>query len=325
MIEVKQVTKVFGETVAVDHASFEVEQGRVVGFLGPNGAGKTTTLRILTCFMPPTSGSAVVDGHNVSTDSIAVRRVIGYLPETVPLYPEMRVREFLNYRARLKGVRRADRRKRVEDIIHRCRIDDVARRITGQLSRGYRQRVGIADALVGDPKIIILDEPTLGLDPNQIRETRKLIKDLGRDHTVLLSTHILPEVEMVCDEVVVIHEGRIAARGTLGELRQKLTADGGRIYLEVKGPVDEIRKSIAAITGVRNVQHQTDRDRLRRFVVETAGSADVREQIFDRAVRSGWKIVEMHTALATLEDIFTHITAGGRPGEHEAERGGPSE
>lgn len=310
MIKVKNLTRVFGETVAVDHIAFEVQAGQVVGFLGPNGAGKTTTLRILTCFMPATSGEAVVDGHDVFADSLAVRKVVGYLPETVPLYPEMRVREFLSYRAKLKGVhKRSTRRKRISELLDRCRIRDVERRIVGQLSRGYRQRVGIADALVGDPKIVIMDEPTLGLDPNQIRETRKLIKELGTDHTILLSTHILPEVEMICDRVIIIHEGRIVASGTVDELRSKLTAGRSRLHLVTRGHAEEVRRSLGAITGVRGVRQQgTDADG--RFVLETAGSADVREEVFDRAVRGGWKILEMHTELATLEDIFTHITIG---------------
>ena len=319
MIEVRNLTRLFGETVAVDHVSFGVQQGKVVGFLGPNGAGKTTTLRIITCFLPPTSGAARVDGHDVTTDSLAVRRVIGYLPETVPLYPEMRVREFLEYRARLKGVPRSKRRSRIDGILEKCQIADVARRIVGQLSRGYRQRVGIADALVGDPKLIILDEPTLGLDPNQIRETRKLIKELGHEHTVFLSTHILPEVEMVCDSVVVIHEGRIAAHGTLAELRQKLTAGGGRVLLEIKGPVEQIARSRGAINGVKDVRsHGADGGG--HFVVETTGAVDVREEIFDRAARNGWKILEMHAAMATLEDIFTAITMG-EGGRHSAGQG----
>ena len=267
-------------------------------------------MRIITCFMPPTSGEVLVDGRDVTADSLAVRQIVGYLPETVPLYPEMRVRSFLDYRARLRGLKRSVRRRRIEELLDTCRIREVAGRIAGQLSRGYRQRVGIADALVGDPKIVILDEPTLGLDPNQIRETRRLIKQLGREHTVLLSTHILPEVEMVCDEVVVIHEGRIAAQGTLAELREKLTSGGGQLHLEIKGPLDQVRKSLAAITGVREVRQRSARsgDGTGRFTLETTGSADVREALFDRVTRSGWKILEMHTAMATLEDLFTHIT-----------------
>ena len=309
MIEVRNLTRLFGETVAVDHASFEVVSGKVVGFLGPNGAGKTTTLRMLTCFLPPTSGEARVDGRDVTVDSLAVRRVIGYLPETVPLYPEMRVREFLEYRARLKGVPRSKRRSRIAGLLERCQIADVQRRIAGQLSRGYRQRVGIAEALIGDPKLVILDEPTVGLDPNQIRETRKLIKELGTDHTVFLSTHILPEVEMVCDSVIIIHEGRIAAQGAIEELRRKLVSGGGRLFLEMKGPADQIAHSLGAIAGGKTVRHHVAGGG-GHFVVEITGAVDIREEVFDRAARNGWKILEMHASGATLEDIFTSVTMG---------------
>jgi len=323
MIEIKKVTRLFGETMAVDNVSFHVAPGRVVGFLGPNGAGKTTTLRIVTCFLPPTLGTVIVDGHDVTVDSLAVRRVIGYLPETVPLYPEMRVREFLSYRARLKGVGWRQRRKRVEALMDKCNIREVSRRLTGQLSRGYRQRVGIADALVGDPKLVILDEPTLGLDPNQIRETRKLIKELGHEHTVLLSTHILPEVEMVCDEVVVIHEGRIAAQGTLAQLRQKLTGGSGRLVLDIKGPMDEVGRMLETITGVKAVsEHPTPEGG--HFVLEPGGGVDVREEIFDRVSRAGWKLLEMHSAMVTLEDLFTHITMGDAASRRSLGEGGRS-
>ena len=306
MIKVKNLTRLFGETVAVDRATFHVEEGQVVGFLGPNGAGKTTTLRILTCFLPATAGEATVNGHDVFWDSLAVRKSVGYLPETVPLYPEMRVAEFLNYRARLKGLSRSDRRRRVAEVLERCAIADVSRRLVGQLSRGYRQRVGIADALVGDPKVLIMDEPTVGLDPNQIRETRKLIKDLGRAHTILLSTHILPEVEMVCDSVIIIHQGAIAAQGNIAELRKQLSPGTGRLYLQVKGPADQVERSLGAIGGVRRVVRHTEQGE-ESFILDTS-AADVREEVFDRIARSGWKLLEMHTEMATLEDIFVRLT-----------------
>ena len=224
-IEVEGLTKWFGPTLAVDGISFEIEPGEVVGFLGPNGAGKTTTLRILTCFIPASTGVARVAGHDVFRESSLVRRKIGYLPENVPLYKEMRVREYLEYRAALKRVPRIDRRRRIREALELIRIEDHADRIIGHLSKGYRQRVGLADTLVHDPEVLILDEPTVGLDPNQVREVRDLVKDLAQRRTVLFSTHVIPWVEAVCERVIVIDRGRIAADGRISELSAGL--DGG--------------------------------------------------------------------------------------------------
>src|SRR5262245_61656472 len=218
MIEVSNLTKFFGPVVAVDHVQFEVDRGEIVGFLGPNGAGKTTTMRILTTYLPATSGIAKIAGHDVMTESMAVRRHLGYLPESVPLYPEMRVEEYLDYRAKLKGVERKERQQRIDYCLERCRIREVRRRLCGTLSKGYRQRVGLADTMLHDPHILILDEPTVGLDPVQRRETLALIKELGHSHTIMLSTHILAEVEAICERVIIINVGRIGIAKKLSEL-----------------------------------------------------------------------------------------------------------
>jgi ABC-2 type transport system ATP-binding protein len=221
MIVVDRLTKYYGEYPAVRGVSFEVPQGRVVGFLGPNGAGKSTTMRILAGFLTATSGRATIDGKDVFWDPIAARRRIGYMPENCPLYPEMRVDEYLKFRGGLKGLGWRTRRKRLDYVLSRCWLTDVRRQLIGTLSKGYRQRVGLADALLADPPVLILDEPTAGLDPAQIRETRKLIRELGSQHTMLLSTHILTEVEMTCDSVIIIHQGQVAEDGTLAAVRQK--------------------------------------------------------------------------------------------------------
>ncbi len=307
MIHAKDLVKRFGETVAVDHASFHVAEGQIVGFLGPNGAGKTTTLRILTCFMPATSGTATVDGHDVHGDSLAVRRIIGYMPENVPLYGEMRVQEYLRYRAKLKGIKPgSERRRRVEEVIERCWLKDSRRKLCGQLSKGYRQRVGIADALVHDPKILILDEPTVGLDPNQIRETRRLIKELAQKHTVLLSTHILPEVGMICDHVIIIHRGKVAAAGTPDDLMKKI-AGANEVMLEAQGPPDRIEPALRAIEGVTSVKRRAEGGRT-VFVLEARGNADVRPDVSRRLAEKGWPLLELHRHTASLEDVFVSLT-----------------
>lgn len=307
MIHAENLVRRFGETLAVDSVSFHVDEGHIVGFLGPNGAGKTTTLRILTCFIPATSGSATVAGYDVHTESLAVRRNIGYLPENVPLPGEMRVKEYLNYRARLKGLHsRRERKSHVGKLLERCRIEEVKRRLCGQLSKGYRQRVGLAEALIGDPKVLFFDEPTIGLDPNQIRETRRLIKELGRDHTVMVSTHVLPEVEMICDSVMIIHEGRIAASGTLDELKRRHAA-GKTLYLEVRGPRGEIERALREIEGVRSVGRRTeDADEVYR--VEPEEDSDVRDAVSLTVARNDWALLELRQRSASLEDVFVNIT-----------------
>src|SRR5262245_54960482 len=250
MIEVSNLTKFFGPVVAVDHVQFEVDRGEIVGFLGPNGAGKTTTMRILTTYLPATSGIAKIAGHDVMTESMAVRRHLGYLPESVPLYTEMRVEEYLAYRAKLKGVERKERQNRIDYCLDRCRIREVRRRLIGTLSKGYRQRVGLADALIHDPPILILDEPTVGLDPMQIRDTLNMIRELGKKHTILLSTHILSEVEAICERVIIIYKGQIALDKKLNELAMEAAV----IVLEVRGPADQVGNVLKTTEGVDHVQ-----------------------------------------------------------------------
>src|SRR3954468_20294857 len=252
-ISVNNLTKVYGSVLAGDRFSFEGAKGQIVGFRGPNGAGKSTTIRMLTCYMPPTSGGATVNGFDIFHQSEKVRESLGYLPENVPLYTEMKVEESLDFRGRLRKMDREARRKRIDYAVERCWLGAVRNRIIGHLSKGYRQRVGLADALLHNPAVLILDEPTVGLDPSQIRETRKLIKDLGGDHTVMLSTHILPEVEQVCTRVIIIAGGRVVAQGTPEELRtsRRMTA---RVLVECRGPSTDVINALNRVSGVSKTE-----------------------------------------------------------------------
>jgi ABC-2 type transport system ATP-binding protein len=307
MISVQGLTKRYVDTRAVEDLSLEVKEGEVLGFLGPNGAGKTTTMRMLTGYLRPTSGTARVAGFDVVDDSLEVRRRIGYLPENIPLYPEMRVEEYLQYRAALKRVPRGQRRSNVDRAVELCGLKDERRRLIGTLSKGFRQRVGLADALVHRPPILILDEPTVGLDPNQIREVRELIRDLGKDHTVLLSTHILPEVEMVCGRVAIIHHGRLVAEGTPERLRQQLEG-GGRVVVEVRG--GEAAAVEAALGAVEGITAVTLRRRAPDLELDlaVAGEGDPREAIFKLAVERGWVLLGLRRDAASLEEIFARLT-----------------
>ncbi|HBH97095.1 MAG TPA: ABC transporter [Candidatus Omnitrophica bacterium] len=252
-IEVSNLTKRYGAVTALNRISFQVERGEIMGFLGPNGAGKTTTLRILTGLIEPTEGLVRVEGMDVTNHPVEVRRRIGYLPENVSLYPELRVEEYLSYRAAIKGVPRSQRRPRLEEVVQRCALGDVRRRIIGRLSKGYRQRVGLADCLIGQPSILILDEPTVGLDPHQIRQTRELIKDVGRQTTVLLSTHILPEVEMICDRVAIIDHGAIVAVDSPENLRRAMTGTQV-VHVELRGDSQAIEQAVAQVRSIPGVQ-----------------------------------------------------------------------
>jgi len=308
VIDVQNLSKFYGSRAAVDNITFKVEEGEIVGFLGPNGAGKTTTLRILTCYMPATSGSATIAGNDVLTDSMAVRRMVGYLPESVPLYPEMRVREYLNYRGKLRGLDREARATAVERVAERCWLGDVFNRPIGQLSKGFRQRVGLADALLHNPKVLILDEPTVGLDPRQIRETRSLIKELASAHTVMLSSHILPEVEATCQRIIIIHEGRLVAHGTPEELREQISGEANLI-VEVKGPAPAAVEKVRALKGVHDVKSEMH-DGWTRLTVATG--RDVREDISALVRDNDWPLRELRRDVATLEDYFVKIVAGTR-------------
>ena len=314
MIEVEDLTKWYGRTLALDRANFSVEEGQIVGFLGPNGAGKTTTLRILTGFMPPTSGQARVAGRDVLAESLAVRRSIGYMPENVPLYPEMRVQEYLAFRAGLKDVPASKRRAAVDRVVERCWLEEVRRRLIGQLSKGFRQRVGLAEALIADPPVLILDEPTIGLDPAQIQATRGLIRSLGARHTVLLSSHILPEVEKTCSHLVIIAQGRIAAAGRFDELQERL-AETQRIVLEVhpgqsgEGPA-EVARALGQVSGAGEVRHEDAGAGWLRVAVQPAGGADPREGLHQMVAQRGWRLREMRREAPSLEELYVRITAG---------------
>jgi len=306
MIKVEQLSKRYADVYAVDHVSFEVNQGEILGLLGPNGAGKTTTMRILTCYMPATSGTATVAGYDVFRDSINVRKQIGYLPENVPLYPEMRVKEYLTFRAKLKRVPCRERKLKIDECIEKCRIKEVQNQIIGTLSKGYRQRVGLADTLVHDPKILILDEPTIGLDPNQIRQVRQLIKELGEKHTILLSTHILPEVEMLCGRVIIINKGKIVAMDTPSNLESQLKS-GSNIVLEVRGNGEKIKNALSSIKGVKKVVWH-DKGEVNNFALEAEKGMDIREDIFLNIVKNNGVIREMKQVVVTLEEVFHQIT-----------------
>jgi ABC-2 type transport system ATP-binding protein len=307
MIQVKNLTKYFGPTLAVDNISFHIAKGEIVGFLGPNGAGKTTTIRILTTYIPASSGSARVGDHDVFTDSLAVRRMVGYLPESTPLYPEMRVREYLDFRGKLRAMGRAERANAVGRVAERCWLNDFIDRPIGQLSKGMKQRVGLADALLHSPPVLILDEPTIGLDPAQIRETRKLIKELARQHTVILCTHILPEVEMVCHRTIIIANGRIVASGSPDELRESVTGRS-RLIAELRGSKDEIAAAIGKLDGVRHVDCELVGG-WNRLAIETKDGTDLRETIVNLAGERKWPLREIKREVGSLEEFFVQITA----------------
>lgn len=306
MIEVQNLSKYYGEHCAVAGISFHVKEGEIVGFLGPNGAGKTTTIRILTCYQPATSGSASVAGHDVFTQSMQVRQNVGYLPESVPLYSEMRVREYLTFRAKLRGIDRAARAGAIGRVAERCWIRDVIERPIAHLSKGYRQRVGLADALLHNPRVLILDEPTVGLDPTQIRETRSLIRELAKEHTVMLSSHILPEVEATCQRIVIIAKGTIVASGTPEELRQRVTGES-RLIAEVKGPEQDVTSGVRQLAGVSDVRSES-RNGWCRLTIATRN--DLREEIYKLSTQRNWPLRELRREIGTLEDFFVKIVAG---------------
>ena len=312
MISVSQLTKTYGHVTAVDRISFDVARGQIVGFLGPNGAGKSTTLKMLTCYLPPTSGTATVNGFDIFHQSHEVREHLGYLPENTPLYTEMKVSEYLDFRGRLRGMDRGGRGKRIDYVVERCWLGAVRNRVIGHLSKGYRQRVGLADALLHNPAVLILDEPTVGLDPTQIRETRKLIKDLGGDHTVLLSTHILPEVEAVCDRAVVIASGKLVAQGTPEELRTSRRMSA-RVLVECRGPAREVESALSRVSGVAKVdvlEPAASADRqYTTFALRPREAQDVREEVASTVIRNGWPLREIRLEHATLEEFFVQVTA----------------
>ncbi|PYJ48942.1 MAG: ABC transporter [Verrucomicrobia bacterium] len=306
MIKVESLTKRYAGQPAIQNLNFEVGQGEIMGFLGPNGAGKTTTMRILAGFMPPTSGRATVAGFDVFSQSLQARSHLGYMPESVPLYNDMRVDEYLVYRAALKSVPRRRVAERVGDVKELCGLKEVKKQLIGTLSKGYRQRVGLADALLHEPDLLILDEPTIGLDPNQIRQVRELIKNLGEQHTILLSTHILPEVEMTCSRVIIIHKGRIEACDTPDNLLGKIRRAGG-VLLEAKTGPDNGAEELKKIAGVRDIMIDVDGE-WKIFSLRVESGVDVREQIFRLATDRRWIVRELTQRRATLEDVFVELT-----------------
>jgi len=307
MIKVEQLTKCYGQVKAVDSIDFEVAKGEIVGFLGPNGAGKSTTMKILAGFLPPTSGRAEVAGRDVFRESLRAREHVGYLPENVPLYPDMRVHEYLRYRAALKGVPGRRMNERVGDVLELCGLGDVEKKIIGRLSKGYRQRVGLADAMVHEPDLLILDEPTIGLDPNQIRLVRDLIRNLKRHHTILLSTHILPEVEMLCSRVIIINNGRIEALDSPQNLRARLGV-AGHILLEARvSDAKAAAAGIRPIAGVASVSARVDGD-WTIFTIQAGPGADPREALYEHAVAAKWPLRELSRSAVSLEQVFAEVT-----------------
>lgn len=306
MIEVRNLSKSYGSYHAVQGVSFSVNAGEIIGFLGPNGAGKTTTIRILTCYHPATAGEARVAGFDVFSQSMKVRESVGYLPESVPLYPEMRVEEYLHFRGRLRGMSGGDRQAAIGRVAERCWIRDVIRRPISHLSKGYRQRVGLADALLHNPKVLILDEPTVGLDPTQIRETRSLIRELAQDHTVMLSSHILPEVQATCQRLVIINKGKIVASGTPTELRDRVGGTS-RLVAEIRGAENDVAAALRALPQVQNVQTRFENG---WTTAQINSPADVREALFSLCVSRSWALRELRREGASLEDFFVKIVAG---------------
>jgi ABC-2 type transport system ATP-binding protein len=319
VIEVQHITKRYGRVTAVDDVSFRVERGEILGFLGPNGAGKTTTMRILTGYIPATEGRATVAGYDVFDKPIDAKRRTGYLPETPPLYPDMTVREYLDFVARIKGVPGRERKQRVAAMMDRTRVTDVAHRHCGKLSKGYRQRVGLAQALIHNPDVLILDEPTAGLDPKQIIETRDLIRGLAGDHTIVLSTHILPEVSQTCQRVVIINRGRVVAVDTPDNLTARLRG-AETMYVQVDAGGADVGPALASIPGVTRVAASEQRGSIGAYEVESERGTDVRRELARAIVNRGWGLLELRPMRMSLEEIFLQVTTEEIPEEARSEQ-----
>ena len=319
MITVKELTKRYARTTAVDRISFQVDKGQIVGFLGPNGAGKTTTMRMLTCFLPPTAGTATVAGLDVLDKPLEVKKHIGYLPETPPIYPEMATAEYLKFVGKLKGLSGAELAKRVDYVCERCAVADVKHKLLGKLSKGYRQRVGLAQAIIHNPDVLILDEPTAGLDPKQINETRDLIKSLAGDHTIILSTHILPEVEQTCEQVIIINQGKLVATDSVRNLQAR--ARGAEsVLVEVAARNGSLEPSIAQeklqmVSGVSRVSCKQQVDSRAVFEVESQKGSLVRGDLARAIVESGWDLNELRPSSMSLEEVFLQLTGREERGE----------
>ena len=309
MIDVQNLTKFYGHVPGIQDVSFKVESGEIVGFLGPNGAGKSTTMRILTCYMPATSGTAVVSGFDVFDSPLEVRRCLGYLPENVPIYLDLTVRDYLNFVGDLKGIPRKKKKDQIDKVLPLCGIKEVMDRITGNLSKGYRQRVGLAQALLNDPEVLILDEPTTGLDPRQIIEMRDLIRDLAGNRTIILCTHILPEVSMTCSRVVIINKGRIITQDTPENLTRQLDKKS-TVEVEVAGPAAEVKRKLEAVPAVVSVaarDHAGAGADSTVFDVESRSDADIRRELAAAVCGSGWGLLTLRSVSMTLEDIFVQL------------------
>ena len=307
MIQASQLTHYYGPQPAIEEVNFGVKRGEVLGFLGPNGAGKTTTMRILTGFMPPTQGKVTLAGFDVVEQSLEVRRRIGYLPETVPLHTEMAVTSYLKYMGTLRGMPARQIKRRVGEVIDVCRLQDYHKTIIGKLSKGFRQRVGIAQAILHEPEVLVLDEPTIGIDPIQVVETRRLIQELGKEQTVVLSSHILPEVNMICERVLIIHEGKIVAEDTPGNLAQRLQGSD-QLQVEIGGPVADVLAVLRRVNGVTEVTHQTQQRGRNLFTVKVDRGRDLRDEISRAVVSNGWSLLSMQLVSMSLEDIFLRLT-----------------
>src|SRR5882724_473557 len=321
MIKVQELTKRYARTTAVDQISFEVAKGQIVGFLGPNGAGKTTTMRVLTCFLPPSAGTATVAGFDVLEQPLEVKKRIGYLPETPQIYPEMETADYLMFVGKLKGLSGAELQKRVNYVTERCAVSDVKKKLLGKLSKGYRQRAGLAQAIVHNPDVLILDEPTAGLDPTHINETRELIKGLAGDHTIILSTHILPEVEQTCEQVIIINKGRLVATDSVRNLQARTRGDES-LLLEVaprEGQLDApaVQQKLEAVAGVSRVLCTEHKDASLLFEVQSQKGQLVRGDLARAVVASGWDLYELRPAAKSLEEVFLQLTGSAAPVEAE--------
>ena len=324
MIKVDGLTKRYARTIAVDNITFEVQKGEIVGFLGPNGAGKTTTMRVLTCFLPPTSGTANIAGFDVTEHPLEVKRRIGYLPETPPLYPEMEVDEYLNFVGRLKGIASADVGRRVDEVLGRCAIGDVRSKLIGKLSKGYRQRVGLAQAIIHNPDVLILDEPTSGLDPQQIIEIRQLLRSLAGEHTIILSTHILSEVEHSCERVIIIDRGKLVAIDSVANLTNRLRGSEA-VALEVEAAdgrpnPSDVQQRLEQVSGVSRVVMKDSRDGRLAFEVESLQGRHIRADLARTVVNSGWNLNELRPVSLSLEDIFLQLTAAEKRDQEKQEK-----
>ena len=302
MIRVQNLTKYYGERLAVDNISFNIGKGEIVGLLGPNASGKTTTMRILTGYLMPTRGDAYIAECNMATDSLEGRKHIGYMPESIPLYTDMKVRDYLDFFGRLRGIEPDRIKKRINDVVDLCHLEEYIDVIVGKLSRGFRQRVGLAQAIIHNPDVLILDEPTIGIDPIQVAQTRNLIKELGKEHTVLISTHILPEVSIICERVIIIHRGRIVAEDNIENLSAVLRGSR-RIKVEVKGPADKIADALRRVPGVKRVAREGS-----YYIIESPSEVDPRARITESMVKNGWQLLSAESVEMTLEEIFLQLT-----------------